>query len=154
MRTAHHLGMKTTATMMFGHTEDISDRYEHWNRIHNLQSETGGFTAFIAWPFQAGFTKLPNIPMTGGVEYLKTLAISRILLNNFPHIQASWVTMGQKIAQTALHFGGDDMGGTMLEENVVRAAGCINSANEEEIRSLISEAGFKPQKRNTLYEYL
>ena len=154
MRTAHNLGMKTTATMMFGHTESLENRYEHWNRIYNLQSETGGFTAFIAWPFQPKFTKLSDISITGGVEYLKTLAISRIILSNFKHIQASWVTMGQKIAQAALSFGADDMGGTMLEENVVKAAGCVNSANEKEIRLLIENAGFKPQKRSTLYKYL
>ena len=154
MRIAHKIGMKTTATMMFGHTESMEERYEHWEKIYNLQSETNGFTAFIAWPFQSRFTELSHIHITGGVEYLKILAISRIVLDNFPHIQASWVTMGQKIAQTALHFGADDMGGTMLEENVVKAAGCINSTTEEELRTLIENAEYKPQKRNTLYKYL
>jgi cyclic dehypoxanthinyl futalosine synthase len=150
MRTAHRLGMRTTATMMFGHVETVADRIEHLLRIRELQDETGGFTAFIPWTFQPKNTQLRCEPV-GGFEYLKTLAISRLMLDNVPNIQASWVTQGAKIGQLALAFGANDMGSIMIEENVVRAAGCSFRMTTDEIRRLIADAGFEPRQRDCYY---
>lgn len=150
MRTAHSLGIRTTATMMFGHVETYADRIEHMLRIRELQDETGGFTAFIPWTFQPKNTKLPREPV-GGFEYLKTLAISRLMLDNVLNIQASWVTQGEKIGQLALAFGANDMGSTMIEENVVRAAGCTFRMTPNEIRHLIADAGYQPRQRDCYY---
>jgi len=155
MRAAHHLGLKTTATMMFGHIESRIDRIAHLSGLRDLQDETGGFAAFIPWTFQPGDTPLADrVSPAGGVEYLRTLAISRIFLDNIPHIGASWLTQGLKMAGAALHFGADDIGSVMLEENVVAAAGCANRTHEEELRRVISAAGFAPRRRNAVYNYV
>ena len=152
-RTAHELGMRTTATMMFGVGETFEQRVNHFDVVRNLQEETGGFTAFIPWSFQ------PNNTALGGrgwdeatsVEYLKTLAISRMYLDNIENVQSSWVTQGLKVLQMGLRFGGNDVGSVMLEENVVKAAGTSNCTTEEELRRIIRDAGFKPVQRDTLY---
>jgi cyclic dehypoxanthinyl futalosine synthase len=151
MKTAHELGLRTTATMMFGHIETIEERLEHLFKIRDLQDETFGFTAFIPWPFQPGNTNLPT-PNTTGIGYLRTLAISRIVLDNIPNIQASWVTQGSKVAQVSLAFGANDMGSTMIEENVVAAAGVSFHLQEKEIVRLIEDAGYKAARRNMMYE--
>lgn len=153
MREAHLLGLKTTATMMFGHIETEEERVDHILAIRSLQDETGGFTAFIPWPYQPGKRTL-RARKVGPVTYLRTLALSRILLDNVPHIQASWVTQGPQIGQVALHFGADDMGSTMIEENVVASAGVRFKVSETEIRELIVKAGFRPLKRDVLYRPL
>jgi cyclic dehypoxanthinyl futalosine synthase len=155
-RTAHELGMRTTATMMFGVGEDISQRVNHFEAVRQLQEETGGFTAFIPWSFQ------PNNTALGGrgweeataVDYLKVLAISRLYLSNIENVQSSWVTQGLKVLQMGLRFGGNDVGSVMLEENVVRAAGTSNCTTEEELRRVIRDAGFNPKQRDTLYTTL
>jgi cyclic dehypoxanthinyl futalosine synthase len=146
MKTAHGLGLKTTATMMFGHIETIEERIEHMERIRMLQDETGGFTAFIPWPFQPGNTALETETATGH-DYLRTLAVSRLFLDNIPNIQASWVTQGPKIAQISLFFGANDFGSTMIEENVVAAAGVSHRLSEREICNIVREAGFRPAQR-------
>ncbi len=153
MTTAHSIGMKSTATMMFGHVETPEDRVLHMIRVREAQDRTGGFTAFIPWSFQPKNTQL-NTPTTSGVEYLKTLAVARIILDNVPNIQASWVTQGSKIAQVALSFGANDFGSTMLEENVVRAAGVTYRVAMEEIIHCIKNAGFIPAQRTTDYKIL
>jgi cyclic dehypoxanthinyl futalosine synthase len=152
-RTAHKLGMRTTATMMFGVGETIEHRINHFQHIYDLQEETGGFTAFIPWTFQPKHTALGGRGWdeATSVEYLKTLAISRIFLSNFLNVQASWVTQGLKVLQMGLRFGGNDVGSVMLEENVVKAAGTTNCTTEEELRRIIRDAGFKPVQRDTLY---
>lgn len=152
MREAHKLGMKTTATMMFGSVDTPAERVEHLRRIRDLQDETGGFTAFIPWTFQAGNTALQqgHRPVTG-VEYLRLLAVSRIYLDNVLNVQTSWVTQGLRMGQVALAFGANDMGSTMIEENVVRAAGVTNRADVEQMVHLIRAAGFTPVQRDTLY---
>jgi len=157
MRTAHGLGLKTTATMMFGHIETIKERIEHLEKIRALQDETGGFTAFIPWMFQPDNTELGARGIKkrkGSLDYLKTLAISRLVLDNMPNIQASWVTMGAKVAQISLYFGANDMGSTMLEENVVKAAGTSYRMDEKEIRRIIIDAGFIPCRRKQDYSHL
>ena len=151
MRSAHHLGLKTTATMMFGHVETLEERISHLMAIRELQDETAGFTAFIPWPYQPGKNTLSG-RAAGGTTYLRTLAISRIFLDNVPHVQASWVTQGHHIGQIALHFGADDMGSTMIEENVVASAGVRNRMNRGEIIRLIETAGFRAVQRDTLYK--
>jgi cyclic dehypoxanthinyl futalosine synthase len=150
MREAASLGMPTTATMMFGSREGPEDIVEHLFRVRDLQEEGGTFTAFIPWTYQPGNTELGGKTATG-VEYLKVLALSRIVLDNVPNIQASWVTQGEKLAQVALFFGANDLGGTMLEENVVAAAGCTFRMSLDELVGLIREAGFRPAQRTTLY---
>ena len=152
-RTAHKLGMRTTATMMFGVGESFEHRINHFQRIYDLQEETGGFTAFIPWTFQPGNTALGGRGWdeATSVEYLKTLAISRIFLSNFKNVQSSWVTQGLKVCQMGLRFGGNDVGSVMLEENVVKAAGTSNCTTEEELRRIIRDAGFVPKQRDTLY---
>src|ERR1051326_1940239 len=152
-RTAHQLGMRTTATMMFGVGETFQHRINHFQRIYDLQEETGGFTAFIPWTFQPQNTALGgrHWEEATAVEYLKTLAIARIFLTNFENVQSSWVTQGLKVCQLGLRFGGNDVGSVMLEENVVRAAGVTNCTTEEELRRMIRDAGFRPAQRDTLY---
>ena len=153
MKQAHALGMRTTATMMFGSRERPADIVEHLLRIREIQAGTGGFTAFIPWTFQPSNTELGG-ETASGVEYLRVLALSRILLDNIRNIQASWVTQGARMAQVALFFGANDLGGTMLEENVVAAAGCSFRMSQEEVIELARGAGFTPAKRNTRYEIL
>jgi len=153
MRAAHALGMPTTATMMFGARERAEDIVEHLFRIRELQAESGGFTAFIPWTYQPGNTELGG-ETASGVEYLKVLALSRIVLDNIPNLQASWVTQGAMMAQVALFFGANDLGGTMLEENVVAAAGCTFRLSISEIIELARGAGFTPARRTTTYEIL
>ncbi len=152
-RTAHRLGMKTTATMMFGVGETCEHRVNHFQRIYDLQEETGGFTAFIPWSFQPHNTALGGRGWdeATAVDYLKTLAISRVFLSNFPNVQSSWVTQGLKICQIGLRFGGNDVGSVMIEENVVASAGVRNCTSEEELRHIIRDAGFRPVQRDTLY---
>ena len=150
MEEAHHQGLKTTATMMFGHIEVAEERLEHLRRLRELQDRTGGFTAFIPWPFQPDNTALAEqgeVEKTSGLKYLRTLALSRIYLDNFANIQASWVTQGPKIAQLALFFGANDFGSTMIEENVVAAAGVSFRLSEKEIQRLVRAAGFAPRQR-------
>ncbi|MDD4650386.1 MAG: dehypoxanthine futalosine cyclase [Desulfoplanes sp.] len=150
METAHGLGLKTTATMMFGHVESFEDRLEHLDRIRDLQDRSGGFTAFIPWTFQPHNT-LIKTPEVSSVEYLKFLALSRLYLDNIPNIQASWVTQGPMIGQLALFWGANDFGSTMQEENVVAATGCRFRLAEEKIRSIIARAGFTPMRRSMDY---
>ena len=152
-RTAHQLGMRTTATMMFGCGETLEQRVNHLERIRNLQEETGGFTAFIPWFFQRENTSLGRFVKEEitAVDYLKTLAVSRLYLQNIVNVQASWLTPGHKICQIALRFGANDVGSILIEENVVSAAGCHNKSTEEGLRRLIADAGFRPHKRDTLY---
>ena len=178
MRQAHRIGMKTSCTMMFGHIETIPERIEHLRRLRELQDETGGFLAFIHWPFQPEGTPLgrwktprdeeterrrdedsaprrvpdgEHLYLAGAHEYLRMLAIARLYLDNIPNIQSSWVTMGPKIGQLALFFGANDMGSVMMEENVVSAAGTTFRLSEEEIRRLITDAGWTPQQRDQYY---
>ena len=150
MIAASKKGMSTTATMMFGSTETPEQIIEHIFRVKELQAEGGSFTAFIPWTYQPGNTELGGTTATG-VEYLKVLALSRIILDSIPNIQASWVTQGAKLAQIALFFGANDMGGTMLEENVVAAAGCSFRMSQDEMVELIRSAGFTPVQRTTGY---
>jgi cyclic dehypoxanthinyl futalosine synthase len=152
MRIAHGLGMPGTATMMFGSLDTAVERVEHLRVIRDLQDETGGFTAFIPWTFQAGNTDLQqdHLPATGW-DYLRLLALSRAFLDNVPNIQASWVTQGLRVGQVALDFGANDMGSTMIEENVVRAAGVSHRVTVEEMVAAIRAAGFTPVQRDTLY---
>ena len=153
MLTAHSIGMKSTATMMFGHVETYEERVLHMIRVREAQDQTGGFTAFIPWSFQPKNTQL-NLTTASGIEYLKTLAVARLVINNVPNIQASWVTQGAKIAQVALSFGANDFGSTMLEENVVRAAGITYRVALQEIIHCIKNADFIPAQRTTDYRVL
>ena len=152
MRQAHRNGLKTSATMMFGMGEEVVARVEHLQRIRDLQDETGGFTAFIAWTFQRENTDLPDVPETFAHEYLRTLAVSRLFLDNVRHLQSSWVTQGKKIGQIGLVFGADDMGSIMIEENVVSAAGARYQMTQDEMEHLIRAAGYEPKQRTNLYE--
>ena len=155
MRDAHRLGMSTTATMMYGHVETLSERVEHLRRIRELQDHTGGFRAFISWTFQDDGNRLgalvPRETMPTSFDYLLTQAVSRIYLDNVPHIQSSWVTQGMKIGQVALGFGADDMGSVMMEENVVSAAGTTHRTSIDELVHLIRSLGKTPVQRDTLY---
>lgn len=175
MRAAHRIGMHTSCTMMFGHIETLPERIEHLRRLRELQDETGGFTAFIHWPFQPEGTPLgrwkvkPADParndrngsrpepdgehlfLADAHEYLRLLAVARLYLDNIVNIQSSWVTMGPKIGQLALFFGANDMGSVMMEENVVSAAGTTFRLSEQQIRHLISDAGWQPQQRDQYY---
>ena len=153
MKAAHKLGMPTTATMMFGSVETDKEIMEHLLRLRDIQDETGGFTAFIPWTYQPGNTELGGQSATA-VEYLKVLALSRIMLDNFDNIQASWVTQGAKIAQVALEFGANDFGSTMIEENVVAAAGITFRMTEQEIVNIIKDAGYAAAQRDTRYNVL
>lgn len=151
MREAARQGMPTTATMMFGSRERAGDIVEHLFRVRELQAEGGTFTAFIPWSYQPGNTELGGETATG-VEYLRVVALARIVLDNIPNIQASWVTQGSRLAQVALLFGANDLGGTMLEENVVAAAGCSFRMERSEMTALIRDAGFRPARRTTYYD--
>ena len=151
MRTAHDLGLNSSATMMFGHVEAVEDRIEHLERLRQLQDQTGGFTAFICWTFQPGNVALKATPV-GSTEYLRTQALSRIYLDNFENVQSSWVTQGPKIGQIALRYGANDFGSVMMEENVVSSTGTSFRITREEIEQLIAEAGFEPRTRNNWYE--
>jgi cyclic dehypoxanthinyl futalosine synthase len=151
-RAAHSLGMRTTATMMFGCGEEPRHRANHLARVRRIQEETGGFTSFIPWIFAPENTPLgKKVPEATAVDYLKTLAISRLFLDNIDHIQSSWLTPGIKVCQVGLQFGADDVGSILIEENVVYAAGVRNRTNEEELRRIISNAGYMPAQRDTLY---
>jgi len=150
---AHRAGMRSTATMMFGHIESRADRIEHMRLLRELQDRTGGFTAFIGWTFQPGNTELGGNEATTA-EYLRTMAVARVFLDNVPNIQASWVTQGPKVGAASLAFGVNDMGSTMIEENVVSSAGTVNHMNEPEIVAAVKDAGFIPMRRNMLYERL
>jgi cyclic dehypoxanthinyl futalosine synthase len=156
MRAVHKVGLRSTATMMFGIGDNVSHRVKHLQRVRDVQDETGGFTAFISWTFQRENTalgrKIKEEPT--GIDYLKMLAVSRLFFDNIQHIQASWLTQGLRLGQTALRFGADDMGSIMIEENVVSAAGADTEANEKELRYQIREAGFTPQQRDILYKYV
>lgn len=162
MRAAHKLGMITSATMMFGFLESTKERLEHLLLIRDLQDErpagTPGFTAFIPWPYQRENTRLhqafPDMPDVYAAEYLKMIAISRILLPNIPNIQASWLTVGQDTASIALHAGANDLGSVMIEENVVSAAGAHYSLSPEGMKELIRNSEFEPVRRNQAYDYL
>jgi cyclic dehypoxanthinyl futalosine synthase len=153
MRQAHRAGLRTTATMMYGTVETVEERLEHLFRLRDVQDELGGFTAFIAWSYQPEHTELGGGEATG-VEYLRTLAIARLVLDNFDNLQASWVTQGGKVGQLSLAYGANDMGSVMIEENVVRAAGASYCMDEIEIVRNIENAGFVPKRRNMHYEIL
>ena len=153
MRHAHEAGLRTTATMMYGTVETVEERIEHMMRLRDLQDETGGFTAFITWSYQPEHTELGGGEATG-IEYLRTLALARIVLDNFDNLQASWVTQGGKVGQLSLAYGANDMGSVMIEENVVRAAGASYCMDEIEIVRNIENAGFVAKRRNMHYEIL
>ncbi len=153
MRHAHRAGLRTTATMMYGTVETDEERIEHLMRLRELQDETGGFTAFIAWSYQPDHTELAGVEATA-LEYLRTLALSRIVLDNFDNLQASWVTQGGKVGQLSLAYGANDMGSVMIEENVVRAAGASYCMDEVEIVRNIEDAGFVPKRRDMHYNVL
>jgi cyclic dehypoxanthinyl futalosine synthase len=153
MRHAHRAGLRTTATMMYGTVETLEERLEHLLRLRDVQDETGGFTAFITWSYQPQHTELGGTEATG-IEYLRTLAISRIVLDNFDNLQASWVTQGGKVGQLSLAYGANDMGSVMIEENVVRAAGASYCMDELEIVRNIEDAGFVPKRRDMHYQIL
>ena len=152
-RTAHEIGLQTTATMMFGCGETYEQRLNHFDVVKRLQEETGGFTAFIAWPFQRDDTSLGRFikQEATAVDYLKTLAISRLYLDNIPHVQSSWLTVGHKLCQLGLSFGANDVGSIMIEENVVSQAGAHYQSTTEQLRALIRGAGYIPKQRDTLY---
>ncbi|MBI3024140.1 MAG: dehypoxanthine futalosine cyclase [Candidatus Tectomicrobia bacterium] len=154
MRAAHRLGVRSTATMMFGHVETPGERIEHLDRLRRLQDETGGFTAFICWTFQNDGSAVLRAPAAGSSEYLRMLAISRLYLDNFDNVQSSWVTQGRKVGELSLHYGANDMGSTMLEENVVSAAGTIHCMNEPDLHRMARAAGFEPRRRNFFYEII
>lgn len=153
MRHAHKAGLRTTATMMYGTVEGLEERIDHMIRLRELQDETGGFTAFITWSYQSTNTELGGVEATG-VDYLRTLAVSRIVLDNFDNLQSSWVTQGGMVGQLSLAYGANDMGSVMIEENVVRAAGAAYCMDELEIVRNIEDAGFSPKRRNMHYELL
>lgn len=151
MDVAHRLGLSSSVTMMFGHVESIEDRVEHLERVRTQQDRSGGFTAFIAWTFQAENTRLKAEPV-GSHQYLRTQALSRIYLDNIPNIQSSWVTQGPEIGQVALKYGANDLGGIMIEENVVSQAGTTFCMTTDRMRGLIEDAGYEPRQRNNWYE--
>jgi cyclic dehypoxanthinyl futalosine synthase len=153
MRTAHRLGMRSSATMVYGWGESYAQRLEHMQVVRDLQDETGGFTAWISWSFQPDGTELGGTKASGW-DYLKNTAVSRLFLDNIPNLQASWVTQGPKVAQIALQYGLNDFGSTMLEENVVSSTGTNFLMQIDEIRRLIREAGYEPRVRDTLYNLL
>ena len=155
-REAHKLGYRTTATMMYGHLEQDEDIMEHLEHVRELQDETGGFTAFVPWSYKSDNTALGAKvkTMAGPNRYLRIMALSRIYLDNFQHVQASWFSEGKKTGQVALHFGGDDFGGTLFDENVMQEAGFYNRTSVEEVTHIIRDAGFTPAQRTTLYEIL
>jgi cyclic dehypoxanthinyl futalosine synthase len=154
MQIAHELGLRSSATMMFGHVETMSDRIEHLERIRTQQDQTGGFTAFICWTFQPQHTVLKIRHPAGVAEYLRTQALARIFLDNVENIQSSWVTQGPGIGQVALNYGANDFGSVMMEENVVSSAGTTFRLNAEQIESLIRDAGYEPRRRDNWYKLL
>jgi cyclic dehypoxanthinyl futalosine synthase len=154
MQTAHELGLKSSATMMFGHVETIEERVEHLRRIRDQQDRSGGFTAFICWTFQPQHTVLKTKHPTGVAEYLRTQSLARIFLDNIDNIQSSWVTQGPEIGQVALRYGANDFGSVMMEENVVSSAGTTFRLDAGQIESLIRGAGYEPRRRNNWYELL
>ena len=151
MEIAHEEGLRSSATMMFGHVETIADRIEHLERLRALQDRTGGFTAFICWTFQPENVVLKATPV-GSAEYLRTQALARIYLDNIENLQSSWVTQGPRIGQIALRFGANDYGSVMMEENVVSSAGTTFRLTREEMERLISDAGYEPRARNNHYQ--
>ena len=153
MEEAHRQGLRSTATMMFGHVETLEDRVEHLARLRDLQDRTGGFTAFIGWTYQVENTALGGEEVTSA-EYLRMLAVARVFLDNFDNVQASWVTQGPKMGAASLAFGVNDMGSTMLEENVVSAAGTVHDMDERAIVAAIRDAGFTPKRRDMTYTRL
>ena len=153
MDVAHGLGLNSSATMMFGHVETVEDRIEHLDRLRVQQDKTKGFTAFICWTFQAEHTKL-KAPTVGAQEYLRTQALGRIYLDNFPSVQSSWVTQGQEVGQVALRFGANDLGSIMIEENVVSQAGTTFRMTVADMRRLIQELGYEPHQRDNWYRLL
>ncbi len=153
MDVAHRLGLSSTATMMFGHVETIQDRIEHLERVRAQQDKSKGFTAFIAWTFQAEHTRL-KAPTVGGHEYLRTQALSRIYLDNFPSVQSSWVTQGPEIGQIALQYGANDLGSIMIEENVVSQAGATFRMSVADMTRLIQDLGYEPHQRDNWYHLL
>ena len=160
MHEAHEMNIPTTATMMYGHIESIEERIEHLIRLRDLQAECPegnyGFTAFIPWIFRSAETQLEQMGYSthfSPTEYLRLIAVARLVLNNIRNIQASWLTVGKQTAQLALHSGANDMGSIMIEENVVSSAGARNRFDREGICHAIREAGFTPRLRNQLYEY-
>ena len=154
MRQAHRLGLRSSATMMFGHVETPAERIEHLERLRALQDETGGFTAFICWTFQNDGAAALKAQTVGSSEYLRTLAISRLYLDNIDNVQSSWVTQGMKVGELSLRFGANDMGSTMLEENVVSSAGTVHCMNEADLHRMARAAGFEPRRRNFFYELI
>jgi cyclic dehypoxanthinyl futalosine synthase len=154
MQIAHEVGLKSSATMMFGHVETIEDRIEHLQRVRDQQERSGGFTAFICWTFQPQHTVLKVAHPTGVAEYLRTQALARIFLDNIENVQSSWVTQGPGIGQVALKYGANDFGSVMMEENVVSSAGTTFCLNAAQIESLIRDAGYEPRRRNNWYELL
>src|SRR5258707_1044875 len=154
MHVAHELGLKSSATMMFGHVETTEDRVEHLQRIRDQQDRSGGFTAFICWTFQPQHTVLKVKQPTGVSEYLRMQALARIFLDNIDNIQSSWVTQGPNIGQIALRYGANDFGSVMMEENVVSSAGTTFQLDAAQIESLIHGAGYEPRRRNNWYELL
>jgi cyclic dehypoxanthinyl futalosine synthase len=154
MQIAHEVGLKSSATMMFGHVETIEDRIEHLQRVRDQQERSGGFTAFICWTFQPQHTVLKVTHPTGVAEYLRTQALARIFLDNIENVQSSWVTQGPGIGQVALKYGANDFGSVMMEENVVSSAGTTYCLNAAQIESLIRDAGYEPRRRNNWYELL
>ena len=153
MEEAHRQGLRSTATMMFGHIETLAERIDHLTKVRDLQDRTGGFTAFIGWTYQPGNTELGGTEVTTA-DYLRTMAVARIFFDNIANVQASWVTQGPKVGAASLAFGVNDMGSTMIEENVVSAAGTAFHMNEPEIAAAVRDAGFHPMRRNMLYERL
>jgi cyclic dehypoxanthinyl futalosine synthase len=151
---AHRQGMKTSVTMMYGLGETSADRIEHLLRIREVQARTGGFTAFICWPLQPKGTAMAHMPKTDAVTYLRTLAMGRIVCDNIPNLQSSWVTMGLKVGQVALRFGANDFGSLMMEENVVSAAGTTYRATLEEMDRSIRDAGYEPRRRRQDYSII
>ena len=154
MELAHGAGMKTSVSMMYGLGESPADRIEHLTRVRQVQQRTHGFTAFIAWPLQPEHTEMAGTPKTDAVTYLRTIAIARIILDNVPNLQSSWVTMGLKVGQVALRFGCNDFGSLMIEENVVSAAGTTHRATLEEMERHIRDAGFTPHRRRQDYSII
>jgi cyclic dehypoxanthinyl futalosine synthase len=153
-REAHGLGLRSTATMVFAHAETLEERIRHLERIRDLQDETQGFRAFIPWTMSTPGTRISGMRRTAGEDYLRTVAVSRLFLDNIPHLQAGWVTEGPALSQLALFFGADDMGGTVMEENVLRPTGLSHEMTREKMARLIRRAGFRPARRNTRYEIL
>ena len=155
MEIAHQEGMKTSVTMMYGIGETLAERIEHLERVREVQARTGGFTAFICWPLQPENTpRMSHMQKTDAVDYLRTVAIARIVLDNVPNLQSSWVTMGMKVGQTALRFGCNDFGSLMIEENVVSAANTTHRTTVEEMERLIRDAGFTPARRRQDYSII